>query len=393
MNKKLLIGLGMPIVASIPFISVVSCSNSNLNANYNVKTFKTQVQRIKKETSSNIDLPTNVNIYDANYNPDALQQLEEIRQKITVTQLDYDFSRVLQDFYESYEKETPLYEIEIEKIKVVSKNEDGSFQLRVTYQIEIENKRDNDEEELITKEIRWKPNFVLISKPEIEEIRKKLAGLPNNDTETGVDLEDIKEIFLGEKDEDDIDDIGIFDKIAKLNKEYDDLVYLLAYEVSISDIYDQLGLPTKNLKTIDKNTKFHVPSLSLNASSTIFLPDRKPKFDMTPKSLTKSEIENIFNDAGNVNDGSGAIIIQRNDGDQTNKVFVDFLEKILQNTTDLEQKLDQAKAKISFIALIKPSTENENQYQVIIEYDTKGLEADMIVLVPSDNNQTNQPTL
>ena len=39
------------------------------------------------------------------------------------------------------------------------------------------------------------------------------------------------------KDDNDIDDIGIFDKIALINKDYNGLAYLLAYEISIDDIF------------------------------------------------------------------------------------------------------------------------------------------------------------
>jgi hypothetical protein len=78
----------------------------------------------------------------------------------------------------------------------------------------------------------------------------------------GIDLSDLKEYFLGENDDDqDFDDLGVFDRIRALNKKdnLNNMGGLMGYELKLSDIFSQIAPKA----VIDKDTSFFAPSASL----------------------------------------------------------------------------------------------------------------------------------
>lgn len=194
--------LSVLFVASVFMIASCGSNTKNRVCTYEEK-FNVEVNYANKLTKLD-ELPSKVNVYQAEANKNALDRVEIIKNNLTVKQLQFDFDIVLQDFYEVYETETLLYEIEIESIKAVGK-------------IEVNDKR--DKEQILIKTIKWTPTMKLISKNEIEKIKNDIVKLSEKNN-LGFDIKDIKELFLGEKDDNDIDDIGIFDKIALINKDY-----------------------------------------------------------------------------------------------------------------------------------------------------------------------------
>lgn len=238
----------------------------------------------------------NISVFDPNYNKDAQEKLQALSKSLSTTDLQRDFNRVLTDFYEAYESKTAQSETEIEDIRVKSKNNDGSFELSVKY--EIEKKGGNEQTKFQT--ISWTPKFTVLTDDDVNSIKQQIEGFKNNKT-NGVDLEDIKEIFLGEKEKDDPDDYGIFDRVAKLNKEYNGFAGIVAYDLSISDIFDKLEKPTpKANPQVTKETRFRIPSLSLNngQSSVALTPDKQPiiKIDFNNSHLngiTEQELVNL----------------------------------------------------------------------------------------------------
>lgn len=369
MKNKMLTLSTLGALSIVPSFTVVACSSTG-NADLNKKTFNVEVDysnKLNKSTSK-------VNVYQAEANANALSEVEKIKNNLTKEQLQFDFKTVLQDFYEAYEVETSKYEIEIESINVVGKNDDGSFNLDVKYEIETDNKR--DKEEIKTKRISWTPTMKLISKDDIKKIKDFIIKLKDKNN-SGFDIKDIKELFLGEKDEDDFDDKGIFDKVALVNKDYNGLAYLLAYEISIDDIFSKL-LPSRK-ESITTKTKFLVPSLYLNSNAMIFVPNSKPDMDYNQKSLSLSELNTIFGDSS-----QNKVIESKSD----QQPFIDTLNKLFTKTYTIDE-LKGAK-EISKITLTNPNSNGTstttNEYQVIIEFKNSRKSPDMIVFLANKIN-------
>lgn len=273
---------------------LVSCGTSG-NPRVEVKTKSFDVvQKSKKRT---INEPTELMVYDANKNENANQQLQEIRNNLSPRELQADFNRVLIDFYECYEQETGKSEIEIDNIQVIKKNDNGSFTLKVTYELEIDtlesNKRDLEVKK--TKEIEWTPKFVFLTEKDEAAIKKQVISY--NGEQNGMDLSDLKELFFGEKEddplEDDFDDYGIFDRLRMINKQNDGYGSMVAYELSVADIFDKLGV-TRQKPTITKDTKFRIPSISLNGGSLVLVPNIKPRIGSDFKEFKTSELDTMF---------------------------------------------------------------------------------------------------
>lgn len=251
--------------------------------------------------SSNARTAEKANVYSAAFNKDAQDKLAGFAKDLSAKDLQRDFSRVLTDFYEAYEDKKPGgSEVEIEEIIVKGKNDDGSFNLSVQYEI------DNDRRDIGDKKpwapVKWTPKFTVLTSADIDAIKAQISSFGNHDNNNGIDLEDLKEIFLGEKDADDLDDIGIFDQIKFLNKESDGLASVVAYELSISDIYDQLPVAKSRAggNEVTKNTTFKIPSISLNNgdNSVALVPNEKPNVNIDPtnnhiQGITEQELSSL----------------------------------------------------------------------------------------------------
>ncbi|MGL5522234.1 MAG: hypothetical protein ACRDAW_03115 [Metamycoplasmataceae bacterium] len=262
--KKILLGItSLSLIGlSIPLIAV-SCSGAgktNFGATLKTQNFTSIVKPGSKA-------PGDVNVIDANVNVNAEKMLKEgffSKVNFTVADLQNDFNKVLTDFYEVYELETEIAEIELQSVKVkdeiatpTNKNGNREFTITVSYKSET-----NDQEAIKTKDIIWelKPSF--INTNEIKGIKDAILGA--NTVNPNIDLKDLKEFFLGENNADDADDIGIFDRVSALNTQenLNNSGVLVGYGITLNDIWKHLIPPTKQKITAD--TVFVVPSISVN---------------------------------------------------------------------------------------------------------------------------------
>ncbi len=310
------LGLGLKSSPSFDKVNVVT---------FNVKQSSTMYVAGNK--------PLEVNAWSADVNQNALEKTQQYEDGLTVSQLQYDFDRALTKFYAAMEKKENGLETEIEHdmedgergIQVIKKNADGSFELRVRLEKEYDRSlsaRDREQIQFVTIK-NWKPQFELMSKADILQLTQKLVTF-NKDIHTNngikIDLEDIAEIYLGDdwnepwdKDYDnyfDDDDIGIFDQISSINKEYDNLAYLVSYKVDMNSFAEQLKaatpanssinraistfLQSRSVKAnnVDLNTTFLLPSLALNGAIAL-VPNEKPSFTFD-NVLDRSQFNAVF---------------------------------------------------------------------------------------------------
>ncbi len=154
MKKKLFTSLlaGTLGVASIAVATpmLVSCSAGR---GHTVKTVKYNVETKSATYATGETHPTKV--FPANLNKQAQAEVQNFQKDLTVGDVQYDFNRALTDFYESYEAKSGKTEIEIEDIRVLSKNSDGSFQLDIEYELETDtySNQPRDIEQIKHKEI------------------------------------------------------------------------------------------------------------------------------------------------------------------------------------------------------------------------------------------------
>lgn len=288
-SKNLLI-FGLIPLMSLPVVAI-SCNNSNKTIANAENGFNPEIEWENKTTRNKRKL----NIFNGNRNENATKIIKAIVDKLNVSILNEDFQKILNRFYEVYEVDSENGSTEVEAeildngMKIVKKNGNGSFQLQIRAEVEVET-GGKDKESIITKEIEWKPRFTLISKDDVEDIKKKTNNFTKvkeaNGTE--IDFSDLKEVFLGEKNDDDADDRGIFDILEKTNKNYQNLGYLISYKLKLSDLdafYSQLGMTRKQqYATVDKNTEFYIPSVAINKTAMTLFPNWRPDFKIDRKS-------------------------------------------------------------------------------------------------------------
>ncbi|MGL6125321.1 MAG: hypothetical protein ACRC1F_02400 [Metamycoplasmataceae bacterium] len=255
--KKILLGLGASLLTFVPAIAVISCSSTTKpSTSLTEKEFKVE-QKIAGKNRVN----DKEKVLDPTFNMNAVEIVNRLFDSLTVSQLQRDFDLILTDFYEIFEFENSSVEIELEKIVVKSIGSDKrTVKLEVTYESETETR---DGETLVTKEIDWKIKPTVSSQAQIEQIKQMINGATSSNT--GIDIEELKEYFLGENDDDmDFDDFGVFDRVAKLNndKELNNLGGLVGYELKLSDIFSEL-IPFEQ-RNITLDTTFFAPSSALN---------------------------------------------------------------------------------------------------------------------------------
>ncbi len=289
-------GLGLAtVLIAVP--TLTACSSGAIG--HKVTTVKYNVTSQTRTFSTGTTMSSHLTkVFPAVWNTNAQSQIETFAESLSVGNLQYDFNRALTDFFDIYEASLKDgTEIEIENIRVIKQNENPkSFTLKVQYEVEKDRAfKDSDE---ITKfiDINWTPQFTTMTYDDIAQLTQTLRGYQDSDNQHGVDLEDLKELFLGEKDDDDFDfdddDIGIFDKLGAINHDYANQSSIIAYNLKLADIFDpiikhestqQYAITTKaNGNEITKDTPFKIPSLSLNSNSAVVLiPNEAPSFKFT----------------------------------------------------------------------------------------------------------------
>lgn len=258
--KKMLLGLGILPLVALPTIAVVSCSSAApAKTDLNEKEFN-----VKQSTQgSKTTIATEENVLDPAFNNNAKKIVDDLFEKLTKEGLQHDFDLILTDFYDIFEFENASLEIELvdKGIKVIdiTRSEKGIIaNLDVSYKMENEN---TETEGVQNKKIEWEVRPMISSNAQIVQIKEMIKGATS--TNPGIDITDLKEYFLGENEDDaDLDDIGVFDRIAKLNnqKDLNNLGGLLGYELKLSDIFSQIA--PKQAITLD--TVFFAPSASLD---------------------------------------------------------------------------------------------------------------------------------
>ena len=331
-SKNLLI-FGLIPLMSLPVVAI-SCNNSNKTIANAENGFNPETTWTNKATRSSEE--RTLNIFNGNRNENAKKIIKAIVDKLNVSILNEDFQKILNRFYEVYEVDYENGSTEVEAeildngMKIINKNKDGSFQLQISAEVEKET-NGNDKEDITTKTINWKPRFTLISKEEVEDIKKKTNNFQKvkGTNGTDIDFSDLKEIFLGEKENDDADDRGIFDILEKTNKNYQNLGYLISYKLKLSDLdkfYEELGLERKKqYAAVDKNTEFYIPSVAINKTAMTLFPNWRPDFkiDRKSKKNTAALEALITTNKGTVSTTEGMVELIKNLGINTN---IDGLE-------------------------------------------------------------------
>ena len=323
-------GLGLAtVLVAVP--TLTACSSGAVGhkvttMKYNVVT-KTKTARVGDTTPAH---PTKV--FPASINTDAQEQVANFTQTLSVGNLQYDFNRALTDFFDVYEAELKNgIEIEIDNIKVMSRNNDQSFKLKVSYEVEKDRSLRDSDEVMKSTELDWTPKFTTMTYDDIAQLTQTMRGYRNSENQNGIDIKDLKELFLGEKDDDDFDfdddddDIGIFDKLGAINKDYANQSSIVAYELTLAQIFDPIvkaegssqayRLAAKaSSESITKDTPFQIPSLSLNSNGAVVLvPNEAPSFKFT-SILSGPDFDAIFN-------SSKTTLNFQDDGELLNKVF------------------------------------------------------------------------
>ncbi|MBR2849094.1 MAG: hypothetical protein IKB83_01135, partial [Mycoplasmataceae bacterium] len=171
-SKNLLI-FGLVPLMSLP-VFAISCNNSNKTIANAENGFNPETTWTNQTTRSERKL----NIFNGNRNENATKIIKAIVDKLNVSILNEDFQKILNRFYEVYEIESENGSTEIEAeildngMKIVKKNTDGSFDLEIKAEVEVET-GDKDKENIISKTINWKPRFTLISKDDVKDIKDK----------------------------------------------------------------------------------------------------------------------------------------------------------------------------------------------------------------------------
>lgn len=285
MTKNMKIGLitggsilGAGVVATAIAVPIVLMQQKSIFRNLPLNTIKYNMDSTTR-TSTVYEL-------DPNFNSNANAKLFEKFDNLTNENLQYDFNRILTDFYEVYELDNGILEVEIDRVVVKSlsapkADHTRTAELSVTYDIET-NHRDRDQKITVDKSFTVKPSY--ITSDEIIGLTETLNYQPGSNH--NIDLSDLREIFFGEHDADDFDDLGIFDQIAKLNKENNNTAGvgtgLMSYEVKLSDL-------AYNPTRVGLDTQFKIPSLSIN---TYAIPSQS-----IGMSLNYNQFKNIKKDA------------------------------------------------------------------------------------------------
>ena len=388
-SKKILIFNLIPLV-SLPLVTTISCNKAKTNSEVTKQEngFDPKTTWTNKKLKSEREL----NIFNGNRNNNATKIIKNIVNSLDVKILNEDFQKILNRFYEVYEIDYENGPIEVEAeildngMKIVKKNSDGSFQLQIKAEVEVEtdSRRDDDKENIVTKEIVWKPRFTLISKDDVKDIKDKTKNFTKvtetNGTE--IDFSDLKEVFLGENHgDDDADDRGIFDILEKTNKNYQNLGYLISYKLSLKDLdafYSQLGMTRKQqYSTVDKNTEFYIPSVAINKTAMTLFPNWRPDFKIDRKSEknTSELIELVTTEKGAISTETEMVELIKKLGINTN---IDGLDETKTVEIVIKEK------NIKSIEFHKDDIGSTTDFILIFNYKNDKQISDAFYISPSD---------
>lgn len=250
MNKKvkwgLIFGTGLLAAGSIAGISMslTSCADSNKSNGIDLKTktFNPLAQNTTSTYAANGQNNESL-VYssDPTCNPNAIKQANNLLANISQSDLQKDFNMSITKLYDAYELENEGHnselEAEIQNITVVGKDstQPNTWILKVDYDVEQE-VNDKESEGIVTQYRKFTLDYAFASQEKIQQLKKLFAPAQNGEVTQGgnsVDLSDLYEFYFGEKDADDIDDIGIFDKLALYQQKYNKSGNLWGYNVDL----------------------------------------------------------------------------------------------------------------------------------------------------------------
>ena len=386
-SKNLLI-FGLIPLMSLPVLAISCNSNKTINNNETIANKENGFDPKTTWTNKKLKSERWLNIFNGNRNNNATKIIKNIVNSLDVKILNKDFQKILNRFYEVYEidYENNLIEIEAEikdnGMKIVKKNSDGTFDLQITAEVEIDNERDREVQK--TETIKWKPRLTLISKDDVEKIKEKTKNftkVTNSKDGNEIDFSDLKEIFLGKKDDDDIDDLGIFDILEKTNKNYHNLAYLISYKLSLSDLdefYKKIGMKRKSqYNNIDKNTEFYIPSVAINKTAMTLFPNWRPDFKINRKSEknTSELIELVTTEKGAISTETEMVELIKKLGINTN---IDGLDETKTVEIVIKEK------NIKSIEFHKDDIGSTTDFILIFNYKNDKKTSDAFYISPKD---------
>lgn len=252
MNKKvkwgLIFGTGLLAAGSVVGIStaLTSCSNDNNSNGINLQTetFNPLATTSTSTYAANGNSENNEGLVyssDPTCNPNAIAKANSLLNNISKSDLQKDFNMSITKLYDAYELENDTgkneLEAEIQNITVVGKDnsEPNTWILKVDYDVEQEI-NDKESEGIVTQYRKFKLDYAFASQSKINQLKQLFAPAHNGDVTSGnntVDLSDLYEFYFGEKDADDLDDIGIFDKLALYKQKYNKSGNLWGYNIDL----------------------------------------------------------------------------------------------------------------------------------------------------------------
>lgn len=400
MNKKFkrtsLLLLPLTAMAvSVPLMITSCASENNVIENQVDKVF---FDPTKAKTQSSKETTTKLYL-DPNVNSHAQEEAKKtFKDYLSAETLQTEFDKVLTKFYQAYEFEsetaakppkkegsTVETEADIKSIKVKSFDKDKlEAKLDVSYEVETEvESRDNEKIEIQEKTLTITPKFA--TKTEISQLTDFLTKGPEEQGSGNhqIDLEDIKELYVGDADD---NEKSIFEVVNAFTEENARYGGLLGYEVDLKSLeYTPKTGTTKAAAQTPAITKFFAPSYGVKK---FFVPQMEnyklPKgLDLTlsyEKIRTKTEAELITTEASkpstsvDTNTGTG-----ENTGQTPDNKGKTTLLSILKDDSDANKKLyEQLVTSVS----IEQSKADTNMLDVQITLKSEDEEVSMpMVLV------------
>lgn len=391
-KRRILLLTMLPLFAATIVIptTIISCSTrSNNNGDTNqIGTVGVRKYNSKQQVNNNpstLKLDTRVddmftNVLDPNLSLDAYEKANEtFKNKLTVESLQKDFDVVLSKFYKiaEFESETTNPETredtevdaKISTIKVSSIDKEKlTAQLQVSYKVD----NDIDEDKIETKEVEFKIIPAFATDTEIKNITNLLTGEDQEIGNIEIDIEDLRELYIGEPED---NEKSIFEQVAEITKNQNtNYGGLLGYKINIADLVYKPSIPnTQTFKNIKEEnspsvdfTNFHIFAPS-SVITEYFVPDEIPstgelKLDFT-FDLSKLQMytaNQIITNIGNTMDSTNLENMQ-------NKTGKEFFASLLKNSMGVVEAIETIKAEnvptksyISILIQLKNTTNMEN---------------------------------
>lgn len=398
-KKSMLLSLPLAFSAIVLPIAITSCNQNTTQKPGNgggdnsdpskvaSKTFEVFEQATRQSTND-VNKDAKKMHIDPNFNKDAMSQAKQTFQaKLTKENLQEEFNKVLTKFYQAneyeYEKDDGKTETEIEAdLKRITVTGFDKEKLQVTvnaeYKVETEtetqdkddNKKDKEEvkKETQSKTITLNPMFA--SKTEIKSIEKMLKSHKDKDNNQGsfeIDVDDLWELYVGEKDD---KKDSIFEQVDALTTQ-NNLGGLLGYGIKMSDLQytPKNNKQSQRNKKIDQDTVIFAPSSIIKDYYVPEIPKDEPAsqldltFDYDKLSQKTKEDVKAINDAS----GLSGILLKELTEEQKKLInSVSITEETIQSDTNSTNSLKNSVLKVE--VTIKESSSGTSMPTIAVLY-------------------------